>query len=382
MLAGRIETMTAPCVLIVDDQRDIIRLLHSTLQTLGHRMDIVDAPSGEEALLIAARRNVDLLVADYLLPGISGVELMRKVKARNPQMRVIFITGTTERKARDEMLSAGALAIFDKPIPLADFLDAVERGLGLVRTIFPMESGGETETHRQSLSEVLAGFRQKVKADAVFLINDRGRVLARAGDLYDSSMEVSLLAALMGIYSASFKVSRIIRQEHMDNFHVFRGGDHDLILIPVDSSHALLLAGKGLASSDRILQTVDGILFVRGDLENILKSLGVTPMEAGAEPAVPEAEAAEPVSPFVLKPAPAPEPEVDVEALLAAASKKKLAQDVDAFWEEAVEKAGNIPINPDVITFAEAQKLGLKPGEMPIKMTGPLSATPPSKKSK
>jgi two-component system response regulator (stage 0 sporulation protein F) len=374
--------MTAPCVLIVDDQRDIIRLLSSTLQTLGHPIDIVDAPSGEEALLVAARRSVDLLIADYLLPGISGVELMRKVKARNPQMRVIFITGMTDRKARDEMLNSGALAIFDKPIPLADFLDAVERGLGLVRTIFPMETTGETEAHRQSLSEVLAGFRQKVKADAVFLINHRGRVLARAGDLYDSSMEVSLLAALMGIYSAALKVSRIIHQEHADNFHVFRGGDHDLILIPVDNAHALLLAGRGLADSQRILQTVEGMLFVRGDLENILQSLGVAAGETGTEAAAHETETAEPVPPFVLKPAQAPAPEVDVDALLAAASKKKLAQDADAFWEEAVEKAGNIPINPDVITFAEAQKLGLKPGEAPLKTTGPLSEPGTSKKKK
>lgn len=371
--------MTTPCILLVDDQRDIVRLLHSTLQTLGHKLDIVDAPSGEEALLEASRRKVDLLVADYLLPGISGVELMRKVKARNPDMKVIFITGTTDRKFRDEMLSGGALAIFDKPIPLADFLDAVERGLGLVRTIFPMETAKESEVHRQSLSELLGGFRQKIKADAVFLINDRGRVLARAGDLYDSSMEVSLLAALMGIYSAAFKVSRIIRQEHLDNFHVFRGGDHDLILIPVDSSHALLLAGRRLANSDRILQTVDGMLFVRGDLENILKSLGVTPAEAGAEPAVPEEEAVEtPV--FAPIQEEEPEPEVDVDALLAAASKKKTVQDVDAFWDDAVEKAGNIPINPDVITFADAQKLGLKPGEAPIKATGPLRSTAPLKK--
>lgn len=372
-------TAPVPCILLVDDQRDIVRLLHSTLQTLGHKLDIVDAPSGEEALLEASRRKVDLLVADYLLPGISGVELMHKVKARNPEMRVIFITGMTDRKSRAEMLGAGALAIFDKPIPLADFLDAVERGLGLVRTIFPMETTHETEERRQSLSDLLGGFRQKIKADAVFLINDRGRVLARAGDLYDSSMEVSLLAALMGIYSAAFKVSRIIRQERPDNFHVFRGGDHDLILIPVDSSHALLLTGRDLANSDRILQTVNGMMFVRGDLENILKSLGMAPAEAGVEPAVPEEEAVE--SPlFVPLQQEEPELEVDVDALLAAAGRKKAVQDVDAFWDDAVEKAGNIPITPDVITFADAQKLGLKPGEAPIKSTGPLRETGALKK--
>ena len=174
--------MSNPCVLIVDDQKDIVRLLHSTLQTLGHQLDIIDAPSGEEALLEASHRKVDLLVADHLLPGISGVELMRKIKARNAELKFIFISGMTERKARNEMLGAGAVAVFDKPIPLADFLDAVERSLGLVQTIFPPEAGKDAEQHRQTLSELLGGFRQKLKADAVFLISDRARVLARAGD--------------------------------------------------------------------------------------------------------------------------------------------------------------------------------------------------------
>ena len=348
---------TNPCILLVDDQKDIVRLLHSTLQTLGHPLDIVDAPSGEEALLEASRRKIDLLVADYLLPGISGVELMRKIRVRNPELKVIFISGMTERKARDEMLTGGAIAIFDKPIPLADFLDAVERGLGLVRTIFPPETGKEAEEHRQTLSELLTGFRQKIKADAVYLISERGRVLARAGDLYDSSMEVSLLSALMGIYAAGLKVSRIIRQEALDNYHVFRGGDHDLLLIPVDTSHALLLAGKDLAHADRILQTVNGMLFVRGDVENILKSLGVAPMVETTESAILEEE-----EPTMFDGLEEPEPEVDVDALFAAGKKSKV-KDLDAFWNDAVEKTGNIPTNPDVITFDQARKLGLDPGK-------------------
>ncbi len=361
--------MSTPCILLVDDQRDIVRLLHSTLKTLGHQLDIVDAPSGEEALLEASRRKVDLLISDYLLPGISGVELMRKIKVRNPELKIIFISGITERKARTEMLNAGAVAIFDKPIPLADFLDAVERSLGLVRTIFPPETSKEAEEDRQTLSELLGGFRQKIKADAVFLISDRARVLARAGDLYDSSMEVSMLSALMAIYSASLKVSHFIRQEHLDNYHVFQGGDHDLLLIPVNASHALLLAGKGLARPDRILRTVEAMFFVRGDVENVLQSLGVSPAQVITETTVSEPEV------MPLPESQEPEPEVDLETLFANASKKSKVKDVDAFWDDAVEKAGNIPTNPDVITFDQARKLGLNPGKgetIPARNTGLL----------
>jgi DNA-binding response OmpR family regulator len=368
--------MSTPTILLVDDQRDIVRLLHSTLQTLGHQLDIIDAPSGEEALLEASRKKIDLLVADYLLPGISGVELMRKIRARNADLKVIIISGVTERKARNEMLNAGAVAVFDKPIPMADFLDAVERSLGLVRTIFPPESSKEAEEHRQTISELLSGFRQKIKADALFLISDRGRVLARAGDLYDSSMEVSLLSALMAIYSAGLKVSRFIHQENLDNYHVFRGGDHDLILIPVNSAHALLLAGKDLARSDRMFKTVEGMLFVRGDVENVLQTLGVAPTPIVTESTIPEPE------PLALEPE-EPEPEVDLDALFASAGEKSPVKDLDAFWDDAVEKTSNIPTNPDVISFEEARKLGLTPGKtMPVKLTGPLKDTGPLKPPK
>lgn len=101
---------------------------------------------GEEALLESTRNKIDLLITDYMLPGMSGVELMHKIRVRHPEVKIIFITGISERKVREEMLNAGAMAIFDKPIPLTDFLDVVERGLGLQQTIFPsekrMENGG------------------------------------------------------------------------------------------------------------------------------------------------------------------------------------------------------------------------------------------------
>ncbi len=85
----------ASTVLLVDDQRDILRLLHSTLDTLKNKeIEIIEAPSGEEALLEVGRHKIDLMITDYLLPGINGVELMHKVRVRNPDVRVILITGT------------------------------------------------------------------------------------------------------------------------------------------------------------------------------------------------------------------------------------------------------------------------------------------------
>ena len=350
-------------VLLVDDQRDILRLLRSTLETLKNtNIQIYDAQSGEEAMLVSSRHKIDLLVTDYKLPGMSGVELMHKVRARHPEVKVIFITGMTDRKMRDEMLNSGAFGIFDKPIPMADFLDSVERGLGLVQTIFPPELAAEAdavngEPQQTKLSDLLANFRQDFNADAVFLLNERGLINARTGNLRDPSMEVSLISTLMAIHLTSLKVAKINHQEAIESYHVFSGGDHDLLFIPVTPLYALLVAGKGLANEEQILETVRGLVSLRGQVERALASMGVTgQLKFKTAPlAVPPAAAPKKNTDQLAKATPAPE----MEALLKKASGEK----ADDFWESAAQDLGRKSTNPEVISLEEAKKLGLIPGE-------------------
>ncbi len=353
-------------ILLVDDQRDILRLLHSTLETLKNpELEIMEAPSGEEALLSAGRHPIDLLVTDYFLPGMSGIELMHKIRIRHPNVKVILISGMTERKARDEMLNAGAIALFDKPIPLADFLDVVERSLGLVRTIFPPENEPKTEARRSRVSDLLANFRQDIQAQAVYLLNDRGLVMARAGDLRDSSLEVSLLSALTAIFNAGLKVGRLNRQELLDQYFIFSGGDQDLLLIPVTGMYSLLLAGSGLAHRDRVLDSVQALVALREQVEKSLRSMGVTSELKDQAPTTPTT----PINPPTkkkgktseLQPAPV---SPEMEALLKEAARKKVKpEEMDAYWHQAAEQHAAKSTNPEVISYEEARKLGLAPDD-------------------
>ncbi len=346
----------ASTILLVDDQRDFLRLLHSTIDTLkNNELEIIEAQSGEEALLEAGFQKIDLLITDYLLPGINGVELMHKLRVRNPEARVVLISGVSDRKARDEMLNAGANAVFDKPIPLADFLDHVERSLGFVRTIFPSDSGTKTETQRLGISNLLANFRQDINASAVFLVNERGLVVERAGDLLDSSMEVSLLSALSAIISASLKVAKINRQDVLNQYSIFPGGDHDLLLIPVDASYSLLLVGNGFAKRETIPDTVVALQALRNEIGKLLRSIDDTgeQLEVGEASPLASLESAKPSD---LPPSP------ELEALLREAGKKKLNQkEVDAFWQQATEKNENKSPKPEGISNKEARKRGLTP---------------------
>ncbi len=344
-------------VLLVDDQRDILKLLKTTLETLKNdEIKISEAPSGEEALLESSRHKIDLLVTDYKLPGMSGIELTHKIRARHPEVKVILITGMTDKKSRDEMINAGALAIFDKPIPIADFLDSVERGLSIVQTIFPAEKLSEDveEKRHTRISDLIANFRQDVGAEAIFLINDRGLVQARTGALHDSSMEVSLISALMAIHNASLKVARYNHQEKLDAYHVFSSGDHDLLFVPVTQLYALLVAGNGLATEERILESVGGLLALRTELERALKSMGVTGELKSASAAVPTVPLRQ--TDKLARAVPAPEME---ELLNKAPEQKEKTEQLNDFWEQAAKKNANKPINSNVMSIEEARKQGL-----------------------
>jgi len=346
--------MATPRVLIVDDQRDILRLIHSTLDTLGHEMKILEAPSGEEALLEATNHKIDLVISDYKLPGITGVELMAKIRARNPEAKFILITAMTDRRTRDEIRNAGAIANFDKPIPLADFMDTVERVLGFKRSLIIDEAEESQTQGKTSLSGTLADLRKKIGAQAVYLLSDRGRVMERAGDLYDNSMEVSLFSSLMATFSAGNKAARVMLLNDHSHYHIFSGDKHDLILMPVSSLYALVAAGEKFSARNGIMDAVEAMRAARGGIEHGLRALGVPTAPA-------EQSEADKLSPL---PATLNVPTQDLAAMLTqVAANKKTDQDADAFWDDAVEKHGNPPLKADHISYEQAKQLGLAPAK-------------------
>jgi CheY-like chemotaxis protein len=334
-------------ILIVDDQREVSRLLHSALETLEYDLEVVEIPSGEEAILDSSRNNVDLLVSDYRLPGLSGIDLMHNVKKNHPNAKIILITGQTDPQIRKEVAEAGANAFFIKPVPMADFLDAVERHLGLVEAILPPEpiAVDEEEVHF-GLPDLLAGLRQELAATTVLFLNDTGRILARAGNFPDNQVETALISSLLSIYSGGQKASRIIGQKTPSNWFMINGDKHDLVFSPVGSNHAMLVIGKGIANEEKILNTVDCFTKSRKKIEQAIGTPLPEKSLASESPAV-VSEAAEPG----IK---------ELEPLLKDAKKKLKPADVNEFWDKAVDKHKS-PTKPDMLSYDQARQLGLAP---------------------
>jgi CheY-like chemotaxis protein len=339
--------MSSHSILIVEDQREISRLLRSALETLEAELDVVEIPSGEEAVLHSTNNRIDLLVSDYRLPGMTGIELMHKVQINHPHAKIILVTGQTDPRIRKEVAEAGADAFFIKPVPMADFLDAVERHLGLIETRLPPEpiSTDDTEVQR-SVPDLLAGLRQDLSAIAVLLLNDGGRILARAGDLPDRENEVSLVSSLLSIYSAGKKVSQLLGQKNASNWSVFNDGKYDLIFAPVGLTHAMLVIGEGIARMDHVLNSMDIFSEARKLIERGIRETNQGNSAVEEPPTTPL-----PVVEQTMK---------EMEPLFTDEQKKLKPAEVNDYWDEAANKQ-KPPSNPDMLSYEQAKQLGLTP---------------------
>ncbi len=103
-------------ILVVDDEDSVRKVLKRFLSSLGH--DAIMAGSGEEALEKIQEKPAIVLL-DYLMPEVNGIEVLEKIKEISPSTDVIMVTGVGGHKVGMESFKQGAFEFVTKPIDLA-----------------------------------------------------------------------------------------------------------------------------------------------------------------------------------------------------------------------------------------------------------------------
>jgi two-component system response regulator PilR (NtrC family) len=114
-------------ILIVDDEEVLQDVLTSLLRREGHAT--LSAYSGEEALEILDREEVDLVLLDLMLPGISGQQLLRRICQRDPEQVVIVITAFSSIESAIDAMREGAFHYIPKPFKNEEVLLTIRKGL-------------------------------------------------------------------------------------------------------------------------------------------------------------------------------------------------------------------------------------------------------------
>jgi DNA-binding response OmpR family regulator len=258
--------MSVHRVLIVDDDLEVRRMVAASLKTLDAQINVMEAPSAEEALFISASYPLDLVVLDFRLPGMSGLDMLSRLRKRKPGIKIILVTGVEDAATRKQVSEAGAEAYFFKPIEIAGLLEAVRRCLYADQSGEPGQhsppavsaepslTGGLVASKPEpvtswaihpSLDERLALLKKRLRATTVLLVNEAGQMVEMAGNPSQVTSGSHLLPALMDAYRASLRVSDALGVGHVESLQVFSNARQCIFLAPVSPSNALLVVTPG-----------------------------------------------------------------------------------------------------------------------------------------
>ena len=107
-------------VLIVDDEPEVRQVLQEFLSGRGY--DVLVAESGLAALAVLGADQLDLVLLDVAMPGMDGVETLRRIVALQPPVPVIMVTANADIATTSKLLAMGAVDYIPKPFDL-DYLD-------------------------------------------------------------------------------------------------------------------------------------------------------------------------------------------------------------------------------------------------------------------
>lgn len=122
-----------PTVLVVEDETALVTLLRYNLERAGYR--VLTAMDGEEALLVAAEETPDLVLLDWMLPQLSGIEVCRRLRGRQETRNVpiVMLTARSEEADRIRGLDTGADDYLTKPFSMTELLARIRAVMRRIR---------------------------------------------------------------------------------------------------------------------------------------------------------------------------------------------------------------------------------------------------------
>lgn len=348
-------------VLIVDDAPDFGRMLQATLSMIGGgRIHTALVPSAEEAMLEISRLAPDLVVSDLRLPGISGLDLIRKIRARAGQVKIVMVTGMKDPGLADQAVRAGADLFFVKPLTMVDFIAAVQQLLypNAPAPVPAPQAPGARATIPAGVQDLLDEARANLGALSVLLLDVDGNRLLWAGETV--SLASGAISAALQSMNAATALADALEPPGQETVLAVKGSRVDWVLCPA-GEHVLVMALPAGRGALRLPLAFEAALALQVELRAALPLPGVDPVPA-VQPVselaremlhLPQAEAVEETAESSLS---------DLETLFDMPAGERSQDDAAAFWEQAVAGGHVEPVGDDALTYDQAARMGLTPG--------------------
>ena len=103
-------------VLLVDDEEEYLEIMSERMR--ARDIDVTTSTSAREALDMIATESFDAVIMDFMMPEMNGIEALKVIKEKNPEMQIILLTGHATVEKTVEAMKAGAMDLIEKPADL------------------------------------------------------------------------------------------------------------------------------------------------------------------------------------------------------------------------------------------------------------------------
>jgi DNA-binding NtrC family response regulator len=111
-------------VLLVDDEEDFVRVLAERLEVRG--LEVHTANRGQKAVEMVDQQGFDIVVLDLAMPGMDGLETLKEIKAHDPDIEIVMLSGKGTMRSGIDAIKSGAEDFLEKPVDLSVLLDKIE----------------------------------------------------------------------------------------------------------------------------------------------------------------------------------------------------------------------------------------------------------------
>ena len=116
-----------PLILVADDEADLCNVLKKTLTKEGYQ--VLTANTGRRVLTLLKKERIRLLLLDLKMPGMGGIEVLRKLRKNNPTLSVVILTAHGSLSSAREAMELGAVDYLTKPFDLSVVKTVVREAL-------------------------------------------------------------------------------------------------------------------------------------------------------------------------------------------------------------------------------------------------------------
>ena len=103
-------------VLLVDDEEEYLEIMSERMR--ARDIEVTTSTSAREALNMIATESYDAVIMDFMMPEMNGIEALKVIKEKNPEMQIILLTGHATVEKTVEAMKAGAMDLIEKPADL------------------------------------------------------------------------------------------------------------------------------------------------------------------------------------------------------------------------------------------------------------------------